>query len=82
MEEQQDEIVQKINKIKEQPVEKSIDDMSLEELQALLISKKNLKKQRQKKFISDLEKMIYDAINEKKIFWNKEKEIVRVNSFT
>jgi len=26
--------------------------------------------------------MIYDAINEKKIFWNKEKEIVRVNSFT
>lgn len=26
--------------------------------------------------------MIYDAINNKKIFWNKEKEIVRVNSFT
>lgn len=82
MEDQQDEIVQKINKIKEQPVEKSLDEMSLEELQALLISKKNLKKQKSKKFVSDLEKLIYDAINNKKIFWNKEKEIARVNSFT
>lgn len=32
MEEQQDEIVQKINKIKEEPVEKSMDEMTLEEL--------------------------------------------------